>query len=319
MDGADLPSSQVHTHELNALRLSNSDVDYSPSAYERFRHSGWIHKRSVVFKVLSKAGASEKSLDRFIQCGCCCQVGFSPSLQRLYLMSSNCRNRFCDPCSNARRSTIARNLAKFCEGKHLRLITLTIAHHDRPLPDLISRINTCFKLLRARADWKSHVRGFASFIEVKWSDRSKWFHVHLHILCEGSWWSGRDLSAEWHTVTGDSFITDIREVTSEEGIRYASKYASKPFNICDLPEEHRVSVVQSLARRRLWLIGGCWKQHAKLISTEPLPADLTSVGSFSDIVDRCYQGDAAAEEIMHALVCGAVIEVRPPEDLDFSD
>lgn len=317
MDGSDLSSSQVHPHELNGFCLSNSDVRYEPSAYERIRHSAWKHKREMVFEVLQAAGASEKSLDRFIQCGCCCQIGYSGKQQRLYLMASNCRNRFCEPCANARRATIARNLSRFAAGRHLRLITLTIAHHERPLPDLITRINTCFKLMRKEIEWKKHVHGFASFIEVKWSPRTKWFHVHLHILAEGTWWDGKELSATWHKVTGDSFITDIREVTSEEGVRYASKYASKPFNLCDLPAEHRITAVTALAKRRLWLVGGTWKQFAKLIKTEPLPDDLTSVGSFTDVLARCHQGDTAAGEIINAILGGKMIELPPPDDLDF--
>lgn len=319
MASADSDSSQVHPHELTGYFLSGDDVRYEPSAYERIRHSAWNHKRSIVHDVLIKSGATEKSMDRFIQCGCCCQIGYSPEQRKLFLMSSNCRNRFCDPCANARRNTIGRNLARFAAQKHLRLITLTIAHHERPLPDLISRINTCFKLMRKEKSWKQNVVGFASFIEVKWSERTRWFHVHLHILCEGSWWDSKDLSATWHKVTGDSYITDIREVTSEEGIRYAAKYASKPFNICDLPAEHRITAVKSLHHRRLWLVGGSWRAHAKLIATEPLPPDLTSVGSFNEVVRRSHQGDVEAQEIIQAILGDNVIELQRDDDTSWLD
>ena len=311
-------SSQVHTHELNGFTIGDSDVRYEPSAYERFRHSGWKHKRELVYSVLKDAGTTQAGLDRYAQCGCCCQVNYSPAQKRLYLNCSACKNRFCEPCSRARRATIAGNLAAFCGEKQLRMITLTIAHHERPLSDLISRMNTSFKLMRKEIEWKSHITGFASFLEIKWSERSKWWHVHMHILCEGQWWDSKLLSACWHKVTGDSFVTDIRQVDTREGITYAAKYASKPFDLCSIPAEQRVTAVQSLRHRRLWLIGGSWKGATRLIATTPLPDDLVVLGSFREILHRSHQGDPAAERIIEAIVGGQTTEIIQPVDLDFS-
>lgn len=308
------PSSQVHTHETNGFFIGDDSVEYSPSTYERFRHSAWNRLRHLTYNALRDAGTSQKSLDRFAQCGSCCQVSYSKSGKRLYLCCSNCKNRFCHPCADARRSTVSRNLTAFAGKRHLRLITLTIAHHERPLPDLISRLYTCFKLMRKEPEFRRKVTGFAAFVEIKWTRRTNWWHVHFHILCEGEWWDRRDLSALWHKVTGDSYITDIREVTSEEGIRYTAKYASKPFSLADIPEEQRSTAINALSHRRLWLIGGTWKGIARLLTTEPLPGDLECLGSFSAIVDDAKRGDAEAAEIIKAIIGGLAIEYTKPDD-----
>lgn len=319
MDGVPDPSSQVHTHELSEQPADDWQGGYSMSGYQRFRHSDWRVLREQTYHVLKAAGSSDASLRRYVQCGTGCSVWHSPSEQKLYVSSETCKNRFCVPCSKARRGQIAENLTTFCSGKHLRMITLTLAHHNAPLPDLISRIWTCFKALRRRADWKTNVHGFAAFLELKWSDRSKWWHVHLHVLCEGKWWDRRELSNAWHTVTGDSFIIDIREVTTDEGITYTAKYASKPLALADIPTEHRATAVASLHHRRLWQVGGSWREGCKLLATKPLPADLQFVASFSSLLTDARMGDIAANELLVAIVGGAAVEFTRPDPPDFDD
>lgn len=316
MDDDDL-SSQVHTNEISEQQTNDWSGGYSMSEYQRFRHSDWRVLRESTYYVLQAAGATEATLRRYVQCGEGCQVWHSASEQKLYVSSSTCKNRFCVPCSKARRGQIAENLRAYCEGKHLRMKTLTLAHHNAPLQDLISRMWTSFKELRRRSDWKTHVKGFAAFMEVKWSNRSQWWHVHIHILSEGSFWDRRDFSAAWHTVTGDSFITDIREVTTDEGITYTAKYASKPLALADIPEEQRAIAVKALHHRRLWLVGGSWAGECKLLATKPLPSDLTFVRSFSALITDARQGDIAAGELLRAIVGGRAVEFTQAEDADF--
>jgi hypothetical protein len=319
MDDDHAFSSQVHTHELNGTADSDFDVESSMSSYQRFRHSDWATMRKMTFDVLKESGASDSALNRFVQCGNSCQVYYSPSEKKLFISADTCKNRFCSPCANARRGMISDNLTTFAAGKHLRLKTLTLAHHNAPLEDLITRIWTCFKLFRRRADWKAHVRGFAAFLEIKWSERSNWWHVHIHILSEGTWWDRREFSAAWHAVTGDSFITDIREVNSEEGIRYTAKYASKPLSLSDIPAKHRAHAVNCLHHRRLWQVGGSWKGQCKLLATKPLPADLQFVNSFTDLVNDARRGNVEAKEILTAIVGGLAEEFSRNDVPDFDD
>jgi Replication protein len=312
-----LTSSLVPTHEINGFEPIDSARDYQPSIYERFRHGSWQSLRKMTFEVLEESGASEATLRRFAECGSCCQVSYSPEKRRLFLSSSNCKNRHCKPCAAAKRSVIANNLTAFAGKKHLRMILLTIAHHNRPLPELLTRINSSFKLLRKEKQWQDHVTGFAAFTEVKWSSRSDWWHVHIHILAEGTWWDRRELQATWHAVTGDSYVTDIREVTSEEGISYTAKYASKPFSLADIPANERVNAVNGIGRRRLWQVGGSWKGKVDLLDTPKLPDDVVPVGSFTDVVNEARRGNESAKAIIEAIVGGAAEEMSTPDNQDF--
>lgn len=68
------------------------------------------------------------------------------------------------------------------------------------------------------------------FTEIKIGRDNRW-HVHCHILAEGKFIDTNDLSREWHAVTGDSPVVDIRAVESvEKAAGYIAKYGSKP---CD--------------------------------------------------------------------------------------
>lgn len=292
-------SSQLDPHEL-----TGTPPEVHPCArgskYERFRHRGWQGLREATYEAMKAAGTKESTLLRFSQCGSFAHAWYSPSTKRLVISASTCRCRWCEPCARARRSKITSNLKAYCEGKHLRLLTFTLQHHNAPLPDLLTRLWGSFKLLRRRKDWSEHVSGFAAFVHVKWSERSKWWHVHLHVLAEGTWWDRKEVSHAWHTVTADSFVVDVREVTNEEGIGYAARYASKPVALADVPAGERSTVLTALHHRRLWLTGGAWRT-ADLLATEPLPPDLEHLDTLDAIIDRATNGDPAALDVLTAL------------------
>lgn len=303
MEAPDL-SSQVHTHDLTGTP-SPDGVAWGVSTFERFRHRHWQSLRESTYTVLKSSGASDSTLARFAACGSYAHAWHSPSTKRLVICASTCHSRWCEPCSRARKSKIASNLRREVEGKHLRLTTLTLAHHNAPLPDLLTRLHASFKLFRRRRDWQEHVTGFAAFVHVKWSDRSNWWHVHLHIVSEGTWWDHRELSKAWHASTGDSFIADIREVSNEEGVNYAARYAAQPVRLGDVPPNRRIELFAALHHRRLWQVGGSWKGF-DLLSTEPLPPDLVHVDSLDRIVARAAQGDLVARDVLVAIAGDAV-------------
>ena len=114
------------------------------------------------------------------------------------------------------------------------LVTLTVKDGD----DLAER----FKHLHAsqRELWKRKQRGRGSSFdtiegavwsyEVKRGTGSKSWHPHLHMiaLCETPP-DSRRLSAEWHSITGDSFIVDVRPIEGDpvDGFLEVFKYAVK--------------------------------------------------------------------------------------------
>lgn len=70
---------------------------------------------------------------------------------------------------------------------------------------------------------------------------------HVHIVADTSYIPQRTISELWKTITGDSFIVDIRAVRSRSGsARYLSKYLSKSLSSALDPARFRgFHVVQS--------------------------------------------------------------------------
>lgn len=70
---------------------------------------------------------------------------------------------------------------------------------------------------------------------------------HVHIVADTSYIPQRTISELWKTITGDSFVVDIRAVRSKKGsARYLSKYLSKSLGYEISPERFKgFHVVQS--------------------------------------------------------------------------
>lgn len=124
------------------------------------------------------------------------------------------------------------------------LVTLTL----KDGPDLIERLNhlidshrtmtqlrrDAIKCKRSPIEMNKALGGVYS-IEIKRGENSGEWHVHLHAiwLCLERPWETL-LSAEWHKITGDSFIVDVEEIRqNEEGIsqylevfRYTMKFST---------------------------------------------------------------------------------------------
>jgi hypothetical protein len=113
-----------------------------------------------------------------------------------------------------------------------RFLTFTLRCQPLPLAATIKRLLRCFKELRKTEWWKGLVTGGMWFLECKLGKNSQWWHPHLHVLAQGDRWiSQQALANEWHKITGDSFIVDIREVKDpQQRAWYVTKYATKP---CD--------------------------------------------------------------------------------------
>lgn len=250
------------------------------------------------------AGCTSKQISRFIDCGSNCHLWHSPSLDRATITGNLCRSRHCKPCATARSRLIQSNLIPFCRNRRLRMLTVTLKHRERPLSTQITRIWRCFKTLRTNEEWKTNVVGFCAFLEVKRNPRSHTWHVHLHILTEGQYWQQKEISRLWLEATGDSMIVDIQSKgTSASMASYGAKYASKPIDAGDMETVAvHAEAIHAIGRRRLWLIGGTWKKHLKLLAHGDDPKDWQFVESANALFARAAAGDGPAREIVSRLV-----------------
>jgi hypothetical protein len=98
-------------------------------------------------------------------------------------------------------------------------------------------------------------------LELKVGERDGLWHAHLHCLVNGSFIDQRTLSTEWHSVTGDSSIVDVRAVPDAgHAARYVAKYATKPADASVYKsQDHLDEMICSLSKRRLCLTWGTWR------------------------------------------------------------
>lgn len=147
------------------------------------------------------------------------------------------------------------------------LVTLTVKNGD----DLGERFGHLRKSMRsltqARRDHlkapakNRHVeyaRSLGGVHSIEFTNRGKGWHPHAHAI-----WMCRDqpdqvkLSEEWHAITGDSFVVDVRAVADPvDGFCEVFKYAVK---FSDLTPAQQWHAAQTLKGRRLVDAHGCFR------------------------------------------------------------
>jgi Replication protein len=268
----------------------------------RFRHSGWQHLRTIVFQALHATGQTLARRTSFSECGHGAYVMRSLEAPNKYrLAGSTCHDRFCTPCATERSRTIATNVAARLGGHGCRFVTLTVREGADGLRPAVAHLYASFRKLQRKAFWSSRVSGGAAFLEIKWNEPSQRWHPHLHCLTHGKYIPQRTLSELWRTITGGSYIVDIRACKGETAItRYVTKYASKPLNMSYATDIDRLcEAVVALKGKRICITFGGWRS---VLLTEHLDEDgWVQIDSLAAIIDRASSGDVESRAILHSL------------------
>lgn len=304
-----LPASTQDT-SLDPLEINLHGLQTGPEGHSElpdhtaklFRHSGWQSTRTAVRKALHDLYADCPRLDRFDQCGTHAWVYYSAKPTPAYCVQANlCNDRWCLPCAQARARTIARNLLSLVQQHQARFITLTLRSTGEPLRDLLDTLYASFSKLRRTRLWSSTQTAAAAFVEVKYHADPRHWNVHLHILATGKFVQQHRLSAEWHRITGTSYIVDIRLVrSSKEAASYITKYASKPIGTAVAKHPDALTeAIHALNHRRLCLTVGAWRGQ-RLTRT---PDDRTwfPVAPLYEIIAKAHQHDPEAQYILRVL------------------
>lgn len=302
----------VLTHETSLLAPIAADpwwseplpvVEQPLTSFQAFRHGNWHHLRARTRQAMIKAGLSEKTIQRFDDCGAHCHFWHSPSTNQIQIRGDFCRCRDCAPCANARSSLIRSNLLPFVSKRQCRFLTLTLAHKTCTLGQMVTRIWRCFATMRREGSWSKYVAGFVAFLEAKPKPNNGGYHIHLHVIAEGMYFPHDVLKNDWFTATGDSYIVDIQKKGSPEQMaNYGAKYASKPINAADMEtSEQFADAIFHLKGRHLHLIGGSWKGKLKLYAKPPDPADWEYIESANAVYARAAAGDAFSLQIITEL------------------
>ncbi len=174
------------------------------------------------------------------------------------------------------------------------LVTLTV----KDGPDLEERFKHLFKAQkelwhrkrRGRGSVLDGVAGAVWSYEIKRGKGSGLWHPHLHMIALAEHQPDQQqLAAEWHNITGDSFIVDVRPIGQEnpaEGFMEVFKYAVK---FSDQPPADTLKAWLTLKGKRLLASAGCFRgvpEPEDLMDDETALADLP----FATLFYRFMQG-----------------------------
>lgn len=196
-----------------------------------FRHSGWRRQRQQTWEAMQRTNSMSMANYRFANCGSGAWIQVSAGGDKARCVCNCCHHRLCVPCQRAVGRTVRQNLVPHMKGKTVRFVTLTLRHNHNPLAAQITRLLACWSTLRRRKDIAPLFTGGVAVLETKVSDRDGLWHVHLHIIAEGSFVDQKQLAAAWYAITGDSSIVDVRAVGEQDkAAEYLTKYISKPID-----------------------------------------------------------------------------------------
>lgn len=268
-----------------------------------FRHSGWQPLRQRVRAALVDLGTSSGVLERFDNCGSNAWILRTALPPFRYKISADyCKNRWCVPCQTARAALIAHNLHHRIHHRRCKLITLTIRHSSRTLPEQIDHLYKSFSALRRRKIWQDAVSGGAAVLELHHTGKANGWHPHLHIVAEAGFIPQKELAADWHAITRDSFVVDVRAITrTVSAARYVTKYLSKPL-AKGIHERHGflVEAVEALHGRKQVLTFGTWREFS-LTETPDDDTEWVMVGELYALIDAGARGDDSARAILRAV------------------
>lgn len=270
---------------------------------ESFRHSSWHQRRKRTWDAFQRVHLPLTRLDRFAECGSGLWVGFDSDSGDIALQCNCCHDRFCVPCSTVDAAILAEQLQIAMEVRRCRFATLTLRHSDTPLKAQLDRLYQSFNRLRERAWWKACVDGGATFLELKLGKKDGLWHVHMHLIVTGTYMDQRQLSLEWHAVTGDSSIVDVRAIPDSKDVaRYVTKYVTKPASteVYEVPDRLDEMII-SLRGRRLCTTFGTWR-GIKLHGDETPPRKLVNKRNVSALMAYVRKGDAEAYGLWRSML-----------------
>lgn len=215
------------------------------------------------------------------------------------LFLGRCRDRLCPLCSKMRGRECATKVAAVIQRMNApRFLTLTVRNDDGDLGAQVTRLFECFKDLRRRDSWKTHVKGGVYSLEVTWNNKDETWHPHLHIVFDGHFWPQREISREWLSVTGDSKIVHVAAVPdAEKTAKYVANYVNTPPDLHTWPPDRICEYATAMhGRRVLHTFGSC---HGKVVEAEPEEPEAkgtTHVCAISSLQKQAREGNVHARK-----------------------
>lgn len=273
--------------------------DDLPSSYRAFLVSGCKARMEKAERLYRRLDALDngRRLENLLSCRSSAYVMRHRETHLLRIASRTCGLRWCPLCARSKRTLVAVAVKDWIESqRRVRFMTLTLRNSQGLLSDQIDRLYRSFRNLRRWQRFKECVRGGIWFTQVTYNNEDQTWHPHLHIVYVGRYLPQDELSDMWLTITGDSYIVDVRDVKSSTDMAdYVSRYVSEPAKVSDLDDDTLLQLALALHGRR---ICGTWGPGRDCRLSPQTPADSEEweqVGSWWAIVEAAYLGGPAAE------------------------
>lgn len=200
---------------------------------------------------------------------------------KLRVMSSRCKLRWCPICRDVSRLIVTTAVREWLEvQRYPKMITLTLKHSDDPLQLQIKRLYDSFRKLRRRAFFQNLITGGVWFFQLKYNKATEQWHPHIHCLVAGKFLPQSRLKSLWLKITGDSYVVDIRPVKDVESCASeVARYATSPADITAVDLERALEIFYATKHRR---ICGSWGS-ARSIVLKPKP--LEDLGEWTKVAD----------------------------------
>lgn len=264
-----------------------------------YRHAGWESKRARVINAFIDNNVTGLRRQHFENCGSSCRVLRKQGSDELRLVGFFCHDRMCDPCKRQRAKLLAANIAAQIDAdKFNRMITLTLLHSDKPLKERLDHLYHSFKLLRLMPAWRDTQKGGVTNLEVKIGEDGLW-HPHLHLISQGTYIAGKQLSACWLAATKDSWRTYVGIVKDRAGAAgYVADYCNKTLdnNVYEHPGKLAEAMI-ALRGVRITNSFGCWRKY-QLLKKPPLDGVWEPLCSLQDLLNAVCRKEPWAIAVM---------------------
>lgn len=248
LKGAENPPSLVHTSVTSVQTASKATIRASISHSLEARQSRAIE----LYEHLDYSPENRKS-DWIKKCRKVAWFSRHKVTGEVRLCFDCCRLRWCVLCGSARVSWIVHSVSDWLKTlDRPKFLTLTIRHSNADLSWQITNLYRFFKNLRRNDRWNRYVRGGEWNFQIKFSEKTKQYHNHLHCLLDSDYYPQGELSNDWTKVTGGSFIVDIRKVhNAKKAANDAARYAACPCDLSKLTTDQVLEVYHALHGRRM--------------------------------------------------------------------
>lgn len=302
--GGPQPAQEAEADATRLVPKETSVTEPQTTISSTFMHSGWADDRKRVAAALGRTGQPAARVTAFCQCGSHSWLERNNADADRYRVRQNrCHDRLCRPCAKLRSLRIRDALMALVGTTPVKFITLTLTGLPKEnLTAKVSRLYKGFRALRRHPIWEN-VYGGAAFLEVKWNTKSGRWHPHLHLICRARYIDKGLLSAAWMSITGDSFIVDISQARTQNGVAaYVTDYASKTIDMSFIRSPERLDeAVVAMKGRRLCTCFGDWYgtplsniEDTELANDEIDAAGWHSMIHLDDAIRQAMNGDAWA-------------------------